>query len=155
MPCCTKNRCSKSRRVTLSHASQPEMDFLHSWAVVLVKRSGKLLYKGKDTQQYNLVTSRDVKKEKATLPVDLRRQKTFLLKLPLVVLTRLRCALLQPSLCCLSTQQTFWLASVPHNELFQQRKCQQYMTITQPNIRFRFKITSFAVKTYLTLLQGI
>ena len=77
-----------------------------------------------------LAAFRHVKKEKATLQVDLCRQKTFFLKLPLVVLTRLRCALLQPSLCFLSTQQTFWLASVPHNELFQQRKCEQYMIIT-------------------------
>ena len=36
----------------LSHARQPEVDFLHSWAVILDKVLSRSTLKGKDSQQY-------------------------------------------------------------------------------------------------------
>ena len=42
----------------LSEARQPEVDFLHLWAVVLPNVWVSLLYNRKDTKQYNLVAFR-------------------------------------------------------------------------------------------------
>ena len=63
---------------------QPEVDFLHHSGVVSLKLSGKSSLKEKETQQYKFVSrSRHIKREKASLPVDVRRSKTSLLKVPL------------------------------------------------------------------------
>ena len=52
----------------MSDGLQPEVDVLHHWA--------------DDDDDTNLLESRYIKREKASLPVDVRGSKTFLLKLP-------------------------------------------------------------------------
>ena len=61
------------------------MDFLHHWEVVWLKLSGKSSLKEK--RNTSLLASRHIKREKASLPVDVRRSKTSLLKLPVVTTT--------------------------------------------------------------------
>ena len=51
------------------------MDFLQHWAVVWLKLSGS-------NSNTNLLASKPIKREKASLPVDVCRSKTPLLKLP-------------------------------------------------------------------------
>ena len=52
---------------------QPEVGFLHPWAVVLPKYSANRLYKTKDTWQHNFGSVRHDKWEKVSFPVDTRR----------------------------------------------------------------------------------
>ena len=59
----------------LSDGSQPEVDFLQHWAVVWFKLSGS-------NSNTNLLAPRPIKREKASLPVDVCRSKTPLLKFP-------------------------------------------------------------------------
>ena len=40
--------------------------------------------KGKEAEQYKFISSRHIKRKKASLPVDVRRSKTFLLKLTII-----------------------------------------------------------------------
>ena len=51
------------------------MDFLQHWAVVWLKLSGS-------NSNTNLLASKPIKREKASLPIDVCRSKTPLLKLP-------------------------------------------------------------------------
>ena len=68
----------------LSDARQPEMDFLHTWAVILNTFLGRLSLQelSQSIGNTNTVASRLIKREKGSLPVDVRRSKTSLLKLP-------------------------------------------------------------------------
>ena len=71
----------------MSDGRQPEVDFLHHWAVVWFKLSGQKTKEKKDKRQKklrntNLLASRHTKREKASLPIDVRRSKTPFLKLP-------------------------------------------------------------------------
>ena len=62
------------------------MDFLHHWGAVWLKLSGKSSLKEKRNSAIQvLLASRHIKREKASLPVDARRSKTSLLKVPNVV----------------------------------------------------------------------
>ena len=61
----------------MSDGRQPEVDFLHHWGVVSLKLSGKSPF-----SNTSLLASRHIKREKASLPVDVRRSKTSLLKVP-------------------------------------------------------------------------
>jgi len=65
----------------LSDVRQPEVDFFHSWAVVLRKFSVSRLHNSKELSNTNFVASRYFKM-KNTSPVDVRRSKTTLPKLP-------------------------------------------------------------------------
>ena len=70
----------------LSDGRQPEVDFLHPWAVVWLKLSGKSSLGEKKLSNKILLASRHIKREKGSLPVDVRRSKDLskasLLKLP-------------------------------------------------------------------------
>ena len=64
-------------------ARQPEVDMLHSWAVILDKFFLQIVsIRAKKLSNTNLVASRYFKREKSSRPVDVRRSKTSLLKLP-------------------------------------------------------------------------
>ena len=73
---------SLSRNAQLSEAHQPEGGILNSWAVVFNQNSlANLLFKSKQ-QKKNLAEHQGMFKEKASLPDDMRRSKTPVLKLP-------------------------------------------------------------------------
>ena len=58
------------------------MDFCHLWAVVLPKFSLSRLHSSKETFNTNFLASRYFKMKNTSLPVDVRRSKTTLPKLP-------------------------------------------------------------------------
>ena len=67
----------------MSDGRQPEVDFLHHWGVVWLKLSGKSYLKKKRNSAIQvLLASRHIKRENASLPVDVRCSKTPLLKVP-------------------------------------------------------------------------
>ena len=66
----------------LSDGRQPEVDFLHHWTVVWLKLSGKSSLREKKLSNTILLASTHRKREKGSLPVDVRRSKVSLLKLP-------------------------------------------------------------------------
>ena len=73
---------SLSRNAQLSEAHHPEGGILNSWAVVFNQISlANLLFKSKQ-QKKNLAQHQGMLKEKASLPDDMRRSKTPVLKLP-------------------------------------------------------------------------
>ena len=61
---------------------QPEVDVSCSWAVVSPKSSSESSLRENTLNSTNVVASRQFVKENASLPVDVRRSKTLLLKLP-------------------------------------------------------------------------
>ena len=70
----------------LSDACQPEVD-LHSWAVIIFGQIVliTIIYvfiRVKTLSNTNYVASRYIKREKGSLPFDVRRSKTSMLKLP-------------------------------------------------------------------------
>ena len=70
----------------LSDARQPEVD-LHSWAVIIFGQIVliTIIYvfiRVKTLSNTNYVASRYIKREKGSLPFDVRRSKTSMLKLP-------------------------------------------------------------------------
>ena len=70
----------------LSDACQPEVD-LHSWAVIILGQIVliTIIYifiRVKTLSNTNYVASRYIKREKGSLPFDVRRSKTSLLNLP-------------------------------------------------------------------------
>ena len=67
----------------MSDGRQPEVDFLHHWGVVWLKLSGKSSLKKKRNSAIQvLLASRHIKRENASLPVDVRCSKMPLLKVP-------------------------------------------------------------------------
>ena len=59
------------------------MDFLNHWVVDWFKLSGQIVFiREKKLSNTNLLESRHIKEKKASLPDDVRRSKTSLLKLP-------------------------------------------------------------------------
>ena len=71
-----RSSCLKSNAGSTSGSSTGSRDFLHFWDVIL----NKVLIK-QSFSNTNLVPSTRIKREKGSLPVDRRRQKTSLLKL--------------------------------------------------------------------------
>ena len=67
----------KQRRF-LSDERQPEVDFLHSSAVLLNKFLGKSS-RAKKPSHTDLAASRHIKRDKASLPVDVRRPEKSVL----------------------------------------------------------------------------
>ena len=63
----------------LSDTRQPEVEFLHSWAVILNENLGKLIFskRVKTLSKTNLIASRHIKIEKGSLPVDVHSCKTL------------------------------------------------------------------------------
>ena len=66
---------SLSDSVFARRTSTGKVDFLHHSGVVSLKLSGKSSF-----SNTSLLASRHIKREKASLPVDVRRSKTSLLK---------------------------------------------------------------------------
>ena len=66
----------------MSEGRQQVVDFSNHWAVVWLKLSGKSFLREKKLSNTNLLESRHIYSEKVSLPVDVRRSKTSLLKLP-------------------------------------------------------------------------
>lgn len=67
----------------MSTARQPEVNFFHSWRVVVCSTfqvSG--FHKSKKQWQYEFNNVKEFLKRKASFPIDVRRSKKFLLKLP-------------------------------------------------------------------------
>lgn len=59
---------------SLSDARQPEVDFLHSWAVVSLKIFSQIVsFRVKKQRSTNFISSRRVEREKDSLPVDVCR----------------------------------------------------------------------------------
>ena len=105
-----------------------------------------------------LVVFRHVNKEKATLPVDLHRPKTSLLKLSQSYSYLRGYAVRYNSPLCVffphskhSGLQVFLIMNSFNKENINNK----WLLPSQILSAFRFKITSFAVKKYLILLQGI
>ena len=66
-----------------SHGRHPEVGFLHSQAVILNNFFRQIVsIRVKTLSHTNLVALKHIKREKGSLPVDVRRSKTELLKLP-------------------------------------------------------------------------
>ena len=67
----------------MSHARQPEVAFFHffdgGFAQIFSQIASTTVKKLRNT---NFISSRHVKRENTSLPVDVRRSKTLLLKLP-------------------------------------------------------------------------
>ena len=66
----------------LNDVRQPEVDFFYLWAVVFPKFSLSRLHSSKETFNTNFLASRNFKMKNTSLPVDERRSKTTLPKLP-------------------------------------------------------------------------
>ena len=74
---CTGFRKFTYNELRSSGAGQLEMDFLHSWSVALTEASVKIVpMRVKTLSNTNLEASRNIKE---SLPVDVRRSKTFFL----------------------------------------------------------------------------
>ena len=63
----------------LSNANQPEVGFFHFWTITCQNFQSNRPCKGKEAEQYKFISSRHIKRKKASLPVDVRRLQTFLL----------------------------------------------------------------------------
>ena len=67
----------------LSDTRRPEVDFLYSWVLILKKSIRQIVsVRVKTFGHTDLVASRHLTSEKGSLPVDVRRSKTWLHKLP-------------------------------------------------------------------------
>ena len=71
----------------LSDARQPEADFFYSWAMFFAKVFVQIVcVRVKKHGKTNVVTSRHIERQKALLPVEVRRSRMSLLKLGAIIL---------------------------------------------------------------------